>query len=92
MMNDQLSKTLEYVLSDNEYETNAIDMDDYGTMIKITRHGSDRTLYISMLENYLTDVALYDKDGSTMFQATIYTDLAKDIPPKKLNDIIKAYL
>lgn len=90
MMNDQSKETTKHILPDAEYETNAVDLDEYGTSTEITRHGSDRKLCVSTLEDDLTDVTLYSKDGTPIFQLTLFTDLAGKIPEETLDTLIAA--
>lgn len=87
-MNNQLQEIMRHALPNGEYETNVTDIGEYGPLIEITRHGSDRKLCISTLEDAPADVTLYDKDGSTIFQLTIFAAPAINAPTKKLNDII----
>lgn len=87
-MNNQLQEIMRHALPNGEYETNVTDIGEYGPLIEITRHGSDRKLYISTLEGAPTDVTLYDKDGSTIFQLTIFSAPVINTTAENLNDII----
>lgn len=89
-MNNQPQEIMRHALPNGEYETNVIDIGEYGPLIEITRHGSDRKLCVSTLEGAPTDVTLYDKDGSTIFQLTIFAALTMDVSEENLNDIIAA--
>lgn len=90
MMNDQSQEPTKRTLPDREYETNTVDLGEYGTSIEITRHGSDRKLCVSTLENDLTDVTLYDKDGTSIFQLTLFTDPIEELPEGTLDTLIAA--
>ena len=79
---------LERALSNGNYKTNIIDMGEYGTSAEITRHGSDKKLHITLLEDDLIDAIMCDKDGTTIFQLTIFTGAARNLTPGKLDDII----
>lgn len=90
MMNDQSQEPTKRILPDGEYETNTVDLGEYGTSIEITRHGSDKKLCVSTLEDDLTDVTLYDKDGTPIFQLTLFADLTGEIPEGTLDTLIAA--
>lgn len=88
MMNDQSKELTNRILPDGEYEMNAVDLGKYGTSIEITRHGSDRKLCISEIEDDLTDVTMYDKDGTSIFQLTLFTGPAEEILKETFDTLI----
>lgn len=72
----------------NDYEAKTIDLGDYGPSYKITKHGSDRKLFLSPIENNLIDMILYNKTGTTVASCTLFEKAVTDITPEELATII----
>lgn len=72
----------------NDYTTNILDLDDYGTSYEITKHGSDRKLILTPTEDNLIDMILYDKTGNTVASCTLFEKAVTDITPEELAIII----
>lgn len=72
----------------NDYTTKPINLDDYGTSYEITKHGSDRKLLLTPIEDNLIDMILYDKTGNTIATSTLFQKAVKDITPEELAILI----
>lgn len=81
--NDKLNAT------GNDYALNATNLGDYGTTYELTKHGSDRKLLLTPIEdNSLIDMILYDKTGNTIASSTLFEKAVKDITPEELATLI----
>ena len=74
--------------SGNNCTVKTIDLDDYGTSYEITKHGSDRKLILTPIEDNLIDMILYDTAGTTVASCTLFEKAVTDITPKELAVII----
>lgn len=73
----------------NNYAIKPLDLGDYGTSYEITKHGSDRKLVLTPIEDdNLIDMILYDKTGNTIAASTLFEKAAKDITPEELASLI----
>lgn len=72
----------------NDCEIQPIDLGDYGTSYEATKHGSDRKLILTPIEDNLIDMILYDKTGNTIAACTLFEESVKDITPEKLAVLI----
>ena len=70
------------------YTTTATDLGDYGTSYEITKHGSDRHLHLTPLDDDLIDMVLYSGNGRTIASGTLFHEATKNIAPKKLANLI----
>jgi hypothetical protein len=68
----------------NNYETKPLNLGDYGTSYEITKHGSDRKLLLTPIEDNLIDMILYGKTGNTIATSTLFEQAVKDITPEEL--------
>lgn len=82
----EISNTL--ATTGENYAVKTISLGDYGTSCEITKHGSDRTLHLTPVEDDLIDMALYDKTGTTIANGTLFTKAVTDITPEELANII----
>lgn len=74
------------------YTTTTFDLGDYGTTYEITKHGSDRKLYLTTVEDNLIDMVLYDETGNTIANGTLFDKAATTITPEALGHLIKICL
>lgn len=72
----------------NDYTIKPINLGDYGTSYEITKHDSDKTLWITLVEGSLIDMILYDKKGTTIASSTLFEKAVKDITPEELATLI----
>lgn len=72
----------------NDYAIKPINLGDYGTSFEITKHGSDRKLLLTPIEDNLIDMILYDKTGNTVATGTLFEKAVKDITPEELAILI----
>lgn len=82
----EISNTLNTIGAD--YTVKAIDLDDYGTSYEITRHGSDRKLHLTPVENDLIDMVLFDETGTTIANGTLFNKAVTDITPENLSNLV----
>lgn len=66
----------------------AIDLDSYGTSYELTRHGSNRKLHLTPVEDGLIDMILFDETGTTIASGTIFDKVAADLPPEDLAKLV----
>lgn len=74
------------------YKTNVIDLGEYGTTCEITKHGSDRKLHLTPVENDLIDMVLYDETGTTIANGTLFDKATTNITPDELAHLIEICL
>jgi hypothetical protein len=74
------------------YTANVIDLGEYGTTCEITRHGSDRKLHLTPVEDDLIDMVLYDETGNTVANGTLFDKAAANITPEELAHLIEICL
>lgn len=72
----------------NDYATKPLNLGDYGTSYEITKHGSDRKLYLTPIEASLIDMTLYGATGNTIATSTLFEKAVKDITPEELATLI----
>lgn len=66
------------------YTVKAIDLDNYSVSYELTRHGSDRKLYLTLVEDSLIDMILFDGTGTTIASGTLFDKVVADLPPENL--------
>lgn len=76
----------------NDYATETIDLDPYGTSYKITKHDSNKNLWITPVEGDLIDMILYDEAGNTIATSTLFDKAVKNLTPEDLANLITTYL
>lgn len=75
----------------SDYTTKTIDLGDYGTSYEITKHGkhgSDRKLLLTPIEDNLIDMILCDETGAMVASYTLFEKAVTDITPEKLATLI----
>ena len=82
----EISDTL--AATKENYTVKAVSLGDYGTSYEITKHGSDRKLHITPIEDGLLDLVLYDETGTTIASGTLFDRVVTDITPEKLSNLI----
>jgi hypothetical protein len=70
-----------------DYMTTVVNLDTYGTSCEITKHGSDRKLHLTPVDDSLIDMVLYDETGTTIASGTLFAETASAITPKELATI-----
>lgn len=74
------------------YKTTVIDLGVYGTTCEITKHGSDRKLHLTTIEDNLIDMVLYDETGTTIATGTLFDKATTNITPEELAHIVEICL
>lgn len=65
----------------------AVDLGDYGTSYEITKHGSNRKLHLTPVEDGLIDMILFDATGVTIASGTLFDKAVTDITPEELANL-----
>ncbi|UVX35904.1 MAG: hypothetical protein [Namikivirus usui] len=71
-----------------KYTIKATHLDDYGTSYELTRHGSNRKLHLTSIEDGLIDMILYDETGTTIANGTLFDKAVADITPEDLAKLV----
>lgn len=71
-----------------DYMTTVVDLGEYGTSCEITKHGSDRKLHLTTVDNSLIDMILYDETGTPIVSGTLFAKAATDITPDELANLV----
>lgn len=72
----------------NDYTTTPINLKNIGTSYEVTKHGSDRKLCLTPIEDDLIDMILSDETGNTIASSTLFEKAVKDITPEELATLI----
>lgn len=75
-------------VSAENYMTTVVGHGEYGGSCEITKHGSNRKLYLTPVDDDLIDMALYDGEGNTIASGTLFHETATDITAKDLTHLI----
>ncbi|UVX67667.1 MAG: hypothetical protein [Namikivirus ikeda] len=70
------------------YTATATDLGVYGTSYEITKHDSDRKLYLTPVDADLIDMVLYNGTGTIIASGTLFHDATTKITTKKLANLI----
>ena len=70
------------------YTTTVVGHGEYGGSCEITKHGSDRKLYLTTVDDDLIDMVLYDGTGNTIASGTLFRETATNITAKELTHLI----
>lgn len=70
------------------YTTTVVGLGEYGGSCEITKHGSDRKLYLTPADDDLIDMALYNGAGNTIASGTLFHEVATNITAKELTHLI----
>ena len=71
-----------------DYTATVVDLDTYGTSCEITKHGSDRKLHLTPVDDNLIDMILFDETGNTIANGTLFNEAVTDITPENLANLI----
>lgn len=82
----EISNALTAVSED--YTTTAVNLDIYGTSCEITKHGSDRKLHLTPVDDDMIDMILFNETGNTIASGTLFSEVATDITPEELANLI----
>lgn len=74
------------------YAVKAIDLDNYGVSYELTRHGSNRKLHLTPVEDGLIDMILFDETGTTIASGTLFDKVVADITPEDLAKLVSICL
>lgn len=70
------------------YTAKTVDLGIYGITAEITKHGSDRTLHLTPVDDNLISMVIYNKAGDTIASGTLFDKIVEDLTPEKLADLI----
>ena len=70
------------------YTTTVVDLGEYGDSCEITKHGSDRKLCLTPVDDDLIDMALYNGTGNMIASGTLFHETATNITAKELTHLI----
>lgn len=70
------------------YTVEAIDLGEYGTSCEVTKHGSHRKLHLTLVEDDMIDMLLFDEAGNTIASGTMFPEAIKDITAEELATLI----
>lgn len=70
------------------YTTTVVDLGEYGGSCEITKHNSDRKLYLTPVDDDLIDMTLYNGKGNTIANGTLFHETATNITAKELTHLI----
>lgn len=70
------------------YTVKAVDLDYYGVSYELTRHGSGRKLYLTLVEDGLIDMILFTETGTTIANGTLFDKAVADITPEDLVKLV----
>lgn len=74
------------------YTANVTDLGEYGTSCEITKHGSDRKLHLTPVEDNLIDMVLYDETGTMIANGTLFDKASTNITTEELANLIEICL
>lgn len=82
----EISNTL--AAAKENYVTETINLEEFETSYKITKHGSSRELYLTPVEDGLIDIILFNEKGTTLATCTLFDKNDLNITAKELADLI----
>lgn len=82
----EISNTLATI--GENYTVKTIDLVDCDTSCEITKHGSDRKLYFTPVDDNLVDMVLYNEKGTTLATCTLFDKNDLNITAKELTNLI----
>lgn len=74
------------------YKTTVVNLNEYGTSCEITKHGSDRKLHLTPIDDNMIDMVLYDETGTAIANGTLFDKAATNITPEELAHLIEICL
>lgn len=69
------------------YTATTINLGVYGTSCEITKHGSDRKLHLTPVDNDLVDIVLYSGTGTTIASGTLFHEAITNITTEELANL-----
>lgn len=70
------------------YAVETVNLVDCETSCEITKHGSNRKLYLTPVENGLIDMILYNEKGNTLATCTLFNKNDLNITTEELTTLI----
>lgn len=70
------------------YMVEAANLVGCGTSYEITKHGSNRKLHLTPVEDSLIDMILYDEKGTTLATCTLFNKNDLNVTAEKLANLI----
>lgn len=70
------------------YTVETINLEEFETSYKITKHGSNRKLYLTPVEDDLIDMILYNEKGTALATCTLFNKNDLNITTEKLANLI----
>lgn len=70
------------------YTTATTNLGVYGTSCEITKHGSDRKLHLTPVDDDLVDMVLYNRAGTTIASGTLFHEAIANITPEEFANLI----
>lgn len=70
------------------YVVEAVNLADCGTSYEITKHGSNRKLYLTPVENCLIDMILYNEKGTALATCTLFNENALNLTSENLAKLV----
>lgn len=65
-----------------------VDLGEYGTSYEVTKHGSHRKLHLTLVEDDMIDMSLFDEAGNTLASGTVFPEAIKDVTAEELATLI----
>lgn len=78
--------------TDEDYTAKVVDLGVYGTSCEITKHGSNKTLHLTPVDDSLIDMALFGEAGDTIATGTLFNKAVADITPEELSNLVEICL
>ena len=82
----EISNTL--ATTGENYTVEAVNLVDCETSYEITKHGSDRKLYITPVEDDLIDMVLFNEKGTVLATCTLFNKNDLNITTEELTNLI----
>lgn len=82
----EISNTL--VATKENYVVKIIDLEEFETSCEITKHGSNRKLYLTPVEDGLIDIVLFDEKGTALATCTLFDKNELNITAEALANLI----
>lgn len=82
----EISDTL--ATTGENYTTTATNLGVYRTSCEITKHGSNRKLHLTPVDDDLVDMVLYSGTGTTIASGTLFHEAITNITPGELANLI----
>lgn len=82
----EISNTL--AATKENYVVKTINLEEFETSCEITKHGSNRKLYLTPVENGLIDIVLFNEKGTTLATCTLFDKNDLNITAEALANLI----